>query len=64
MPTYVYHCNRCGKHIELVRSFDAASEIAPVCDECQAAMQKVYQVAYVVYKGDVWYVADKGKAAS
>jgi len=58
MPLYVYHCDSCGKQHEIFQHY--TDDSLQVCPECkQAALQKVYQLAYVQFKGDGWYVTDK-----
>lgn len=61
MPTYIYHCDTCNKQSEIFQHF--TDDSLTVCPACKApTLQKVYQVANVVFKGNGWYVADKAKA--
>ena len=58
MPTYVYHCDHCGKQFEEFQHY--TDDPLTVCPDCQQpTLQKVYQVANVHYKGRGWYVKDK-----
>ena len=58
MPLYVYHCDHCGQQHEIFQHY--TDDPLTVCPECkQPTLQKVYQVAYVHYKGSGWYVKDK-----
>ena len=58
MPVYVYHCDNCLKQTEIFQHF--TDDSLTVCPECkQTTLQKVYQVAYVHYKGSGWYVKDR-----
>ena len=58
MPTYAYQCALCKHTFEFFQHYP--DDPKTVCPECgQPTLQKVYQVAYVHYKGNGFYVTDK-----
>lgn len=58
MPVYTYQCASCNHEYEYFQHY--TDDSLTVCPECgQPTLQKVYQVAYVHYKGTGWYVKDK-----
>lgn len=58
MPTYVYHCNTCGKHLEVYQSFDVEQRTEPTCAECRELMERVWLPVEVHFKGQGWYKTD------
>lgn len=63
MPSYTYHCEKCGHEFEKYQTF--SDEPLHVCPEChEKALRKVYKPALVVFKGSGFYVTDHKSAKS
>lgn len=56
MPVYVYKCNKCGKELEAVQSFD--DEPLKVCPDCGMELRRKIQQASVKFVGNGWYSTD------
>ena len=63
MPIYTYHCNSCGRTMDVSQSFseDALTD----CPECNAknALKKVFAPAAVLFKGSGFYSTDNKHSA-
>jgi putative FmdB family regulatory protein len=63
MPSYTYHCDKCGHEFEKYQTF--SEEPLRVCPEChEKGLLKVYKPALVVFKGSGFYVTDHKSAKS
>jgi putative FmdB family regulatory protein len=63
MPSYTYHCEKCGHEFEKYQTF--SEEPLIVCPKChKEALRKVYKPALVVFKGSGYYVTDHKSAKS
>jgi putative FmdB family regulatory protein len=56
MPTYVYACTSCGKHLEVVQSMK--DEPLTECAECGGRLRKVFSPIGIVFKGSGFYKTD------
>ena len=56
MPTYEYVCKECGKHLEIVQSFDEPS--LTTCPSCQGRLRKVFGSIGISFKGSGFYKTD------
>jgi putative FmdB family regulatory protein len=57
MPTYVYHCDSCGKQFEQFQSFKDAPLTECPCGH-QGSVRRVFQPVGIVFKGSGWYIND------
>ena len=63
MPSYTYHCEKCGHEFEKYQTF--SEEPLSICPQChEEALRKVYKPAMVVFKGSGYYVTDHKSAKS
>ena len=63
MPSYTYHCEKCGYEFEKYQTF--SEDPLRVCPKChEKALRKVYKPALVVFKGSGYYVTDHKSAKS
>ncbi len=46
MPTYVYHCQPCGKSFEAVRSIQDHTRAAPPCPSCKGRKVEVVLTSF------------------
>ena len=56
MPTYVYRCQQCNNHLEVIQKFSDAP--LKICPKCQGHLQRVIHATGIVFKGSGWYVTD------
>lgn len=56
MPTYVYRCEQCNNHLEVIQKFSDAP--LKVCPKCQGQLRRVIHASGIVFKGSGWYVTD------
>ncbi len=56
MPTYVYRCQQCNNHLEVIQKFSDAP--LKVCPKCQGQLRRVIHATGIVFKGSGWYVTD------
>ena len=56
MPTYVYRCQQCNNHLEVIQKFSDAP--LKVCPKCQGQLRRVIHASGIVFKGSGWYVTD------
>ena len=56
MPTYVYRCQQCNNHLEVIQKFSDAP--LKVCPKCQGQLRRVIHASGIVFKGSGWYVND------
>ena len=56
MPTYVYRCQQCNNHLEVIQKFSDAP--LKVCPKCQGQLHRVIHATGIVFKGSGWYVTD------
>ncbi len=62
MPTYVYRCDQCGNHLEVIQKFSDAP--LKICPKCQGQLKRVIHATSVVFKGSGWYITDSRKGSS
>jgi putative FmdB family regulatory protein len=63
MPTYEYKCKECEHSFEAFQSMK--DEPLSTCPECGGAVRRVLSGgAGVIFKGQGFYVTDKGKSTS
>jgi putative FmdB family regulatory protein len=63
MPTYEYKCKECEHSFEAVQSMK--DEPLAICPECGGPVRRVLSGgAGVIFKGQGFYVTDKGKSAA
>ncbi|MDA8391668.1 MAG: FmdB family transcriptional regulator [Actinomycetota bacterium] len=62
MPTYEYACKECGKHLEVVQSFDEPS--LTTCPACQGRLRKVFGSIGISFKGSGFYKTDSRGGSS
>lgn len=62
MPTYVYACQACGRHIERRQSFSDAP--LTECEECGGGLRRVLQPVGIVFRGSGFYATDYAGSAS
>jgi putative FmdB family regulatory protein len=63
MPTYEYKCKECKRSFEVFQSIK--DEPLSVCPECGGFVRRVLSGgAGVIFKGQGFYVTDKGKVAA
>lgn len=64
MPTYEYHCDGCGKNVDIFHSMTAAP--AEVCPNCGA--KKLHRLisggSGIIFKGSGFYCTDYKKSSS
>lgn len=60
MPAYDFICPDCGATTEIKAAFDE-SYVFPWCEKCMIQMKRNYVVPNIVFKGQGFYVTDKGK---
>ena len=58
MPTYRYHCPKCGVEKTIFRSMNDTSDV--IC-ECGAKMQRVFTSVPIIYKSLGFYNAQERK---
>ncbi len=56
MPTYVYRCQQCNNHLEVIQKFSDAP--LKICPKCQGQLHRVIHATGIVFKGSGWYVTD------
>ncbi len=56
MPTYVYRCQQCNNHLEVIQKFSDAP--LKTCPKCQGQLHRVIHATGIVFKGSGWYVTD------
>lgn len=56
MPTYEYHCRKCGERLEVMQSF--SDKPLKRHKECGGELQKVFHPAGLIFKGSGFYVTD------
>lgn len=56
MPTYVYRCQECNNHLEVIQKFSDAP--LKTCPKCQGQLHRVIHATGIVFKGSGWYVTD------
>jgi putative FmdB family regulatory protein len=56
MPTYVYRCQQCNNHLEVIQKFSDAP--LKICPRCQGQLNRVIHATGIVFKGSGWYVTD------
>lgn len=56
MPTYVYRCQQCNHHLEVIQKFSDAP--LKICPKCQGQLHRVIHATGIVFKGSGWYVND------
>ena len=56
MPTYVYRCQQCNNHLEVIQKFSDAP--LKVCPKCHGQLRRVIHATGIVFKGSGWYVTD------
>ncbi|HZY40893.1 MAG TPA: FmdB family zinc ribbon protein [Anaerolineae bacterium] len=56
MPTYVYRCQQCNNHLEVIQKFSDAP--LKICPKCQGQLHRVIHATGIVFKGSGWYVND------
>ena len=62
MPTYVYRCQQCNNHLEVIQKFSDAP--LKVCPKCQGQLRRVIHATGIVFKGSGWYVNDSRSSSS
>lgn len=65
MPTYEYHCTKCGHNLEAFQRF--SDPALTTCPDCQGSLRKVFSPVGIVFKGSGFYATDnrtKGKTAA
>jgi len=62
MPTYVYRCEQCSHHLEVIQKFSDAP--LTVCPRCQGELRRVIHSTGIVFKGSGWYITDSRKNSS
>ena len=63
MPTYEYKCKECEHSFEVFQSIK--DEPLSVCPECGGSVRRILSGgAGVIFKGQGFYVTDKGKSAA
>ena len=60
MPTYDFAYPDCDKTTEIKAAMDEAY-IFPWCPDCGIQMKRNYSVPGLIFKGQGFYVNDKGK---
>ena len=56
MPTYEYTCKGCGKHLEVVQSFNDSA--LTECPSCGGPLRKVFGNIGITFKGSGFYRTD------
>jgi putative FmdB family regulatory protein len=56
MPTYGYHCGRCGHEFEVLQSMSAAP--LKDCPQCGGELRKLLYPVGVQFKGSGFYTTD------
>ena len=59
MPLYEYHCDSCGKTIEVIQKF--SDEPLTVHKDCGGKLEKLISRSAIQFKGSGWYVTEYGK---
>jgi putative FmdB family regulatory protein len=62
MPTYVYRCQQCNNHLEVIQKFSDAP--LKICPKCQGQLRRVIHATGIVFKGSGWYVNDSRSSSS
>jgi putative FmdB family regulatory protein len=62
MPTYVYRCEQCSNHLEVIQKFSDAP--LKVCPKCQGHLHRVIHATGIVFKGSGWYITDSRSSSS
>jgi putative FmdB family regulatory protein len=63
MPTYEYKCKKCKRSFEVFQSIK--DEPLSICPECGGFVRRILSGgAGVIFKGQGFYVTDKGKSAA
>ena len=60
MPTYSFICADCDAKKEIRAGYTEAY-VFPWCDDCGIQMKRNYSVPGLIFKGQGFYVNDKGK---
>ena len=61
MPTYEYHCDRCGRDFEVRQRI--SEDALKTHDGCGGAVRRLLSPAPFILKGEGWYVTDYPSAA-
>lgn len=56
MPTYVYRCQQCNHHLEIIQKFSDVP--LKICPKCRGPLYRVIHATGIVFKGSGWYVND------
>ncbi len=62
MPTYVYRCEQCNDHLEVIQKFSDAP--LKTCPKCQGHLHRVIHATGIVFKGSGWYITDSRSSSS
>lgn len=62
MPIYQYHCQSCGRDLEIFQHM--TDPTLTVCPECQGQLRKVFSPVGIVFKGSGFYATDNKKSSS
>ncbi len=64
MPTYEYHCDGCGKNVDIFHSMSAKP--AEICPECGAKKLRrlMSEGAGIIFKGHGFYCTDYKSSSS
>ena len=62
MPTYVYRCENCNDHLEVIQKFSDAP--LKTCPKCQGHLHRVIHATGIVFKGSGWYITDSRSSSS
>jgi len=60
MPTYLYYCNTCKKHVEYFEESpkNKKDDNQMFCASCKKLLKRVYNTTPVFYKGKGFYTTD------
>lgn len=56
MPLYEYHCDGCGKNLEIMQKISEAPK--KKCPECGGKLEKILSSSSFHLKGTGWYKTD------
>jgi putative FmdB family regulatory protein len=62
MPTYVYRCQQCNNHLEVIQKFSDTP--LRICPKCQGQLRRIIHATGIVFKGSGWYVNDSRSSSS
>ncbi|MDR2896183.1 MAG: FmdB family transcriptional regulator [Propionibacteriaceae bacterium] len=62
MPIYQYHCNSCGRDLEIFQHM--SDPTLTTCPECQGQLRKVFSPVGIVFKGSGFYATDSKKGTT